>query len=109
MGFTNLWFSHVNHLLKMKGEVNFIHMLQNIACLKIVAHVSESHEIALLMEFLNGETMQSNKNQQRNGMRKISRKELLVYITHLNTTVLNGIMINYNVVIHHENRGENCQ
>ena len=71
----------------MKSEVNFIHMLQNIACLKIVAHVSESHEIALLMEFLNGETMQSNKNQQRNGMRKISRKELLVYITHLNTTL----------------------
>ena len=109
MGITNLWFSDVNQLLRIKREVNFIRMLQNIACLKIVAHVTESHEIALLMEFLNGETMQSNTNQQRNGMRKISRKELLVYITHLNTTVLNGIMINYNVVIHHENRGEICQ
>ena len=109
MGITNLWFSDVNQLLRIKREVNFIRMLQNIACLKIVAHVTESHEIALLMEFLNGENMMSENHQQRNGMRKISRKELLVYITHLNTTVLNGIMINYNVVIHHENRGEICQ
>ena len=109
MGITNLWFSDVNQLLRIKREVNFIRMLQNIACLKIVAHVTESHEIALLMEFLNGENMMSENHQQRNGMRKISRKELLVHITHLNTTVLNRIMIHYNVVIHHGNRGENCQ
>ena len=54
MGRSNLWFSGVNQLLRFQENGNFALMLHQIACLKIVAYLRDTKEIAQLMHFMNG-------------------------------------------------------
>ena len=46
-------------------------------------------------------------HQQRNGMRKISRKHLVIYIKKdVNATELEGISIHFNILIYQGHTGE---
>ena len=105
MGRTILWLSDVNQILKVQEDINFALMLHEISCLRIVAHVRDSHEITHTMHFMNGMNMMSDMMQQQNGMRKISSKHLVIYSEDMNITDLEGITINYNVEIYQGSTG----
>ena len=54
MGRSNLLFSDVNQLIRFQENRHFARMLHLIACLKTVAYLSDSQDIAQLMHFMNG-------------------------------------------------------
>ena len=93
MGSVGIRFSTVDSLQEVKHDNTFATLGESLKCIKIHARVRENTEIAVLVDFMNG-------------LRKIASKHLVVNILKpLNTTLLEKILINYEVTIHEENSG----
>ena len=94
-------FSSVNTLLEAKDDNIFETLLESLNCIRIFAEIKDGKEIEVLMNFLNGQGRRDNT-----GIRKISSKHIHVNIDNLpNTTLLEKIVINYEVAIHYQNTG----
>ena len=92
-GMASIRFSSVNLLLEAKNDDLFDALLESINCIIIFAEVKEGEEIEVLMNFFNG-------------IRKVSSKHINVSIYNLpNTTLLEKIVINYEVTIQYKNTG----
>ena len=93
MGTVGIRFSTIDSLKDVKHNKALATLVKSINCIKIHARVRENTNIAELMDFMNG-------------IRKISSKHLVVNILKpLNTTLLEKIIINYEVTIREENTG----
>ena len=64
MGRSNLLFSDVNQLIRFQENRHFARMLHLIACLKTVAYLSDSQDIAQLMHFMNGKDHAKTKEDE---------------------------------------------
>ena len=83
---------NLGKLLKIRESEKFKSMTARMPCLITIARMNSESEVSQLIDVVNG--------------LKISKKYLITYMETLNATLLNKKAINFNVNIHHNDRGE---